>query len=92
MMTTTMMMMMMLMLFVSFHFHFDCMTAMIVPRQLALIRNTLHPYPITKVQHCYFSVNDSNGFIVSRAKTNKKQMMSDDDLTLRMKKVILSTN
>ena len=72
MMTTTMMMMMMLMLFVSFHFHFDCMTAMIVPRQLALIRNTLHPYPITKVQHCYFSVNELNGFIVSRAikKTN----------------------
>lgn len=67
-----MMMMMMLMLFVSFHFHFDCMTAMIVPGQLALIRNTLHPYPITKVQHCYFSVDELNRYIVGQAKTNRK--------------------
>jgi hypothetical protein len=58
----TMMTMLMLMLSVSFHFRFGCMTAMIVLMQLVPIRNMLHPYPITKVQHCYFSVDELNEY------------------------------
>ena len=35
---------------------FGCTIARSVPARLVLIRNTLHPYPITKVRCCYSSV------------------------------------